>query len=324
VLNDPRQPHFSDGKLTMGRWLGRWPLHVGTLILRERLTEEDRERARDPHECLPPSDVLREWWGYTGQGGGGYQNIAEVAKELGVQPHVIQQDPQRTMGVITEAIQSGRLMALRYRTAHHIASAKRSGRERLESVSSSNTSHHLLPQRERMLVLIGFEGPAIKDVNDGTKIIWRPTAADPQWREMVKNAVLDFLKNAQGEWHWDVSAPSVAVFKNDFEFEQAITAGHYDRVVVYSHGWPAGLLAFLNNDRTRVQAYTIAKALAKGNVKLALLLGCNSKQLAADAARIAEGAVRMGGIEPERNDHVEVRRRLDILNTIIWGFGGKP
>jgi hypothetical protein len=112
----------------MGRWLGRWHLHVGELIFPARLTDEERERARNPDEHLPPSEVLREWWGYTGQGGGGYQNVAEVASEIGIQPHVIRHDPQRTMGVIAEAIRSGRLIALRHQSARYSQARARTPR----------------------------------------------------------------------------------------------------------------------------------------------------------------------------------------------------
>jgi hypothetical protein len=67
--------------------------------------------------------------------------------------------------------------------------------------------------------------------------------------------------------------------------------------------------------------YALAKALAESGVKMALLLGCNSKGLARDAARIAEGVVRIGGIEPIRDDAAD-KEQLNILSTIIWSYGG--
>lgn len=74
----------------------------------------------------------------------------------------------------------------------------------------------------------------------------------------------------------------------------------------------------------RIGAYALAKAVAESGVRSAVLLGCNSKNLAETAARVAEGQVRFGGIEPLRQDHIDPRkRRLDILNPIIWGYGGQ-
>jgi hypothetical protein len=178
---------------------------------------------------------------------------------------------------------------------------------------------------KRTLILIGIEGPVFGDVHDTRKVFWHPHATEPAWRLLVKRAVVEFLeKNAQEEWRWDASTARVEVFRNQDDFTRVLGQTRYDRLIVYSHGYAEGLMATLDKPGGRIGAYALAKAIAESGVRAALLLGCNSKELAETTARIAEGYVRIGGIEPLRQDHVDSRkRRLDILNPIIWGYGGQ-
>jgi hypothetical protein len=170
----------------------------------------------------------------------------------------------------------------------------------------------------KTLILIGFEGPEL--TNKTTGFYWHPRASDPHWHQLVKRAVADFLaRSAQEEWRWDANSADVASFRDAAEMTRALGKNRYRRVVTYSHGFEHGLIPIL--DRSYVREYALAKALAESGVKEALLLGCNSKRLAEDAARIAEGVVRIGGIEPIRDDAAD-KRQLSILNTIIWGYGG--
>ena len=177
----------------------------------------------------------------------------------------------------------------------------------------------------RTLILIGIEGPSFTDPSDERKVFWHPQATNPAWRHLVKRGVVEFLsKAAQEEWRWDAFSADVEVFRNQADFVRALGKGRFDRLVVYSHGYSEGLMATLDKPAGRVGAYTLAKAVAESGVRSALLLGCNSKSLAETAARVAEGYVRFAGIEPLRQDHVDARKqRLDILNPIIWGYGGQ-
>lgn len=173
----------------------------------------------------------------------------------------------------------------------------------------------------RTLILIGLEGPRLVDPIT-SKLFWHPMATDAHWRQLVVRAVCDFLFRAQDEWRWDARNAAVAVFRNPQELVTALGLNKYDRIVIYSHGDRFALMPVLGNSHTHIRDYTLAKTIAGAGVKSALLLGCKSKGLAETAARVAENSVRFGGIEPERDDAVE-KKRLDILNTIIWGYGGK-
>jgi hypothetical protein len=177
----------------------------------------------------------------------------------------------------------------------------------------------------RTLILIGIEGPVFGDVHDERKVFWHPQATDPRWRLLVKRAVAEFLeRNAQDEWRWNVSMAKVEFFRNQADFTRVLDRNRYDRLIVYSHGYSEGLMATLDKRGGRIGAYALAKAIAESGARAAVLLGCNSKDLAETAARIAEGRVRIGGIESLRQDHVDPRkRRLDILKPIIWGYGGQ-
>jgi hypothetical protein len=171
---------------------------------------------------------------------------------------------------------------------------------------------------DKTLILIGFEGPELK--NDTTRFYWHPRASDPHWRMLIKRAVIDFLRrSADDEWRWDATSADVAMFRDASGLTRALGKNRYQRVVIYSHGFEHGLIPII--DKSYVREYALAKALAESGVKMALLLGCNSKRLAQDAARIAEGVVRIGGIEPIRDDAAD-KKQLNILNTIIWSYGG--
>ena len=78
----------------------------------------------------------------------------------------------------------------------------------------------------------------------------------------------------------------------------------------------------LTKTSSYVRDYTLAKSFAEAGVRSALLLGCKSKGLAERSARIAENVVRFGGIEPIRDDFAD-KKHLDILNAIVWGYGGQ-
>jgi hypothetical protein len=174
----------------------------------------------------------------------------------------------------------------------------------------------------RTLILVGFEGPELTNATT-QKLYWHPTAADPHWRALVKRALVDFLRrSAQDEWRWDASGADVAVFRDAAGFSRALGKNKYDRVVVYSHGDENGLMAIIKKPDSHVRPYALAKALAEAGVSSVLLLGCHSRGLAETAARVAEGHVRIGGIEPPRTDDV-TKAQLTILNMIIWGYGGR-
>jgi hypothetical protein len=284
----------------VGLWMGRWGVTAGEVVLFELLTDEERRRARDPEEHIAPSEVLREWWGYSGQGGGGFQNIAEIGEHLGVPEHVVRGDPEMTMRTVAEAIHAGRLVALK----HKRVARREPGPE------------------ERTIILIGYEVPPFTDPVDEAKIVWNPNESErslKHFQTLVKPALVEFMRdNVDEEWRWDVSMAEVAIFKNEAEFTNALSRRQYDRAIIYSHGYPDGLIARTGHD---VRAYALAKALGAGHVKSALLLGCRTRALAESASRLAEGAVRIGGIDVERSDSVDSHHtRFDILRTIIWSY----
>jgi hypothetical protein len=147
-------------------------------------------------------------------------------------------------------------------------------------------------------------------------------ATDPLWRSLVKRGVAEFLPRAQYEWRWDASQAEVAVFRDAHELVKALGVNRYDKVIVYSHGDQWALTPVLAKTSSYVRDYTLAKSVAEAGVKSVLLLGCKSKGLAERSARIAQSVVRFGGIEPIRDDFAD-KKRLDILNTIVWGYGGQ-
>ena len=178
-----------------------------------------------------------------------------------------------------------------------------------------------MPSKTRILILIGLEGPELQDRLNNNKLFWHPMATDPLWRSLVKRGVATFLSRAQDEWRWDATQAEVAVFRNAHELVKVLGVNRYDQVVVYSHGDQWALMPVLAKPSSYVRDYTLAKSFAEAGVRTALFLGCNSKGLAERVARIAEGVVRFGGIEPIRDDYAD-KQRLDILNTIVWGYGG--
>lgn len=107
----------------MGTWTGRWQLLDGELILAARLDDNERARARNPDEHLPPSAVTREWWGQPGEGSAGHAQVVEVARELNVPEHLVEDDPAHALAAIEQAILDGRLVALRHRRSARSADA---------------------------------------------------------------------------------------------------------------------------------------------------------------------------------------------------------
>jgi hypothetical protein len=178
-----------------------------------------------------------------------------------------------------------------------------------------------MPINKRTLILIGLEGPELVDPITN-KLFWHPMATDAHWRSLVMRAIVEFLSRAQGEWRWSANGAVQVVFRNADDLARALGKNRYDRVVIYSHGDRWALMPILTTPRSYVRDYALAKALAASGVKSVLLLGCRSKGLAQTIARISENVVRIGGIEPERDDYAD-RKRLDILNTIVWGYGGR-
>jgi hypothetical protein len=90
---------------------------------------------------------------------------------------------------------------------------------------------------------------------------------------------------------------------------------------VYSHGSSTGLMPNSRDVRKDISAAALGQSLRTAGIAEALILGCFSKGLAERAADAAGGTVRIGGIEPERSDHVdEHRTNLDIARSIIWDY----
>ena len=179
-----------------------------------------------------------------------------------------------------------------------------------------------MSSKARILILIGLEGPELQDRLNDNKLSWHSMATDPLWRSLVKRGVTDFLLKAQDEWRWDAAQAEVAVFRDAHELVKVLGVNKYDQVVVCSHGDQWALMPVLAKPGSYVRDYTLAKSFAEAGVKTALFLGCQSKGLAERAAHIAEGVVRFGGIQPIRDDYAD-KKRLDILNTIVWGYGGR-
>jgi RHS repeat-associated protein len=177
----------------------------------------------------------------------------------------------------------------------------------------------------KILVLIGYEGPNLTRPESG-KPFWHPTTASRTWVRLVKGGVTSLLRSlTQDEWAWDTSLASTASFRNLTEFKAAIGVGQYDRVVVYSHGWPGGLQPIIDNDTSTITSSALGESLKNGGVRRGLILGCNSKELAEAAASAAGDTVRIGGIEYDRDDYVDERKtKLDILRPLIWGYGAQP
>ena len=180
-----------------------------------------------------------------------------------------------------------------------------------------------MPTTDKTIILIGLEGPELVNQSTG-RVDWKPVATDPHFRSLVKRAIVEFmLKNSQDEWQWNVSSADVAVFRNGEEFLRPLGRDKYTRAIVYAHGDGWALMPTISNSTTHVRDYTLAKGFGQSGVRQALILGCNSKHLAETVARVLEKYTRVGGIDHIRDDEVDARHtRLNILNMIIWGYGG--
>ncbi len=182
-----------------------------------------------------------------------------------------------------------------------------------------------MAKTEKTIILMGLEAPEIVDNLDPNKVVWRPKGTDPHFKMLVKRALVEFMaRNVQDEWKWDISSADVAVFRNGVDFAHQLRKGKYTRAVIYAHGDQWQLMPKLNDRSTHVRPYALAKALGEAGIRQALLLGCNSRQLAETAARVLEGYTRIGGIDQIRSDDVDKRHtRMTILNMIIWPYGGQ-
>jgi len=182
-----------------------------------------------------------------------------------------------------------------------------------------------MAKTEQTIILMGLEAPEIVDNLDPDKVVWRPKGADHHFQMLVKRALVEFMaRNVKDEWKWDVSSAHIAVFRNGEDLARQLKTGKYTRAVIYAHGDEWQLMPKVNDWSTHVRPYALAKGLGEAGIRQALLLGCNSKQLAETAARVLEGYTRIGGIDQIRRDDVDKRRsRLTILNMIIWPYGGK-